>query len=821
MNHIKPGKHYQYALSFAFSLLIIIQSFAQVTVPTGGIPSSGVPATGNIPSGTNSPQGNTSTTNQPTSQQIQDAAKAAENGKAANDTKGVEGDNQSKNNTDTSALLTPEEREKAQLLKRIYGSSIFANKKFDPVPNLNVATAMNYVVGPGDELNVYIYSYSEITYKAVVTKDGFISIPYAGNVPVAGRTIEEVRKILIDRLSRSIAGLIGTDGAPARTKLMVTLGQTRNVKVFVTGEVVNPASYTITSLATAFNVLYQAGGPNEIGTFRDIKVVREGKVVSTLDIYDFLTNGKMDGNIRVQDNDNVIVGTYLKRVEITGQIRRPGIYELKPGEMLSDVIRYAGGFNDKAYRARLKLRRITSSERKIFDVPESSYSSFDVSTGDSINVETVLDRYDNMVTIEGAVMRPGEYSLENSPTLKKLLENSQGLREDAFAGRIQVLRTKSDLSIQSIPLNLIDVMNGSTPDLILTRLDQVIVPSKFDMTEQAYISIEGEVNNAKVAENEGKFPYMSDMTLEDLLVQAGGLKESAYNSQIEVIRRRRDGVPGKANAPIATSHKFNVNRDLSLRGDESHFVLLPYDQVIVRREPSYQVQQSVFVEGEVLVPGKWAIINKNDKISDIIARAGGLTESASPEDATLLRRTVQKPLDSPVSPADVTAAEESVKNGRIADDLPNIKEERVGINLPKILKAPGSFEDLIIQEGDILRIPKRLETVQVTGEVLYPTTVKYSRGMKFPDYISQSGGFTVRSLRKSSYIKYANGSVDRTRRFLAFNVYPKVKPGSEIFVPVRAAPVLTPQQLISQTSGLLSSILSLVGLIFALSALNK
>lgn len=825
MKQIRSFRYYRCAFSVLFSAFISFQTFAQITAPTGGAPASGPTSTG-APAGNTqgTSQGNTpgnANPNQPTNQQIQDAVKNADNGKSTSNDPKASDTNQSKNNTDTTTPLTPQEREKAELLAKIYGSSIFSNKSFDPTPNLQIATPFNYVVGPGDVLNIYIYNFAEVTYKQTVTKDGFISIPHAGNIQVAGRTIEEVRKILIDKLSKTVPGLIGSGGSTAVTKLMVTLGEVRNVKVFVTGEVVNPAAYTVPSLATAFNVLYQAGGPNQIGTFRDVKVVRNGKVVGNLDVYDFLTNGKIDGDIRVQDNDNVIVGTYLKRIEITGQIRRPGIYELKPGEMLSDAIRYAGGFNDKAYRARLKLRRITSSQRKMFDVPESLYSAFELSTGDSINVETVLDRFENIVTLEGAVMRPGEYSLENSPSLLKLIENADGLREDAFVGRIQVLRTRADLSIESIPLNLTDVINHVTPDLILTRLDQVVIPSKFDMAEQAYVSIEGEVNNPKVAENDGKFPFMSNMTLEDLLVQAGGLKESAYSSQVEVIRRRRDGVAGKANAPVATSHKFNINRDLSLKADESHFVLMPYDQVIVRREPNYQEQQAVFVEGEVLVPGKWAIINKDDKISDLIARAGGLTESASPEDATLFRRTVQKSLDTATTADEVVAAETNVKRGVITGDMPNVKEERVGINLPKILSSPGSFEDLIVQEGDILRIPKRLETVQVTGEVLYPTTVKYARGMKFPDYISQSGGFTTKSLRKSSYIKYPNGSVDRTRRFLVFNIYPKVKPGSEIYVPVRAAPALTPQQLITQTSGLLGSILSLVGLVFALTALNK
>jgi protein involved in polysaccharide export with SLBB domain len=522
----------------------------------------------------------------------------------------------------------------------------------------------------------------------------------------------------------------------------------------------------------------------------------------------------------VQDNDNIQVGYYLKRVEVAGLIKRPGLYELLPDEKLSDVINYAGGFDDKAFRGRLKVERITSMERKMYDISEDQYSSFDMNTGDLVTVETVLDRFENVVTIEGAVMRPGDFSLDNSPSLKKLVENAQGLREDAFIGRVNVLRTRQDLTIENIPINYADIVNGTTPDLMLTRLDQVIIPSKFTMAEVAFISVEGEVNNVAIGENGGKFPYTANTTLEDALLKAGGFKESAYTSEVEVVRRKRDGVAGAANAQIAEIHKFNVSRDLSLNSRQSNFLLMPFDQVIVRKSPNYVEQQSVFIEGEVLVPGEYSIVNKNDKISDVIRRAGSLTELANPEGATLLRRSVNRSLNAPTDFATVSAVEAGIKSGTVLGDLPDVKEESIGIQLRSILKSPGSFEDLIIQEGDIIRIPKRLETVQVIGQVLYPTTVKYGKGMAFTDYISQSGGFTTQSLRKSSYIKYPNGNVDRTRRFLFFNVYPKVQPGSEIYVPQRAAPALSTQQTISTATGLLGSIMTLIVTILAFRSIN-
>lgn len=830
MNTFKLAKSCKSIVPYLLCLIITLPALAQTTAPTTAPTST--PAT----SGTT--QGGQTTGNTQGTQQSQ-AAKAAaaqqsnaakttdasstEKGKAAaaNNANGEgDGSDQSKINKTSTTPLTPAEQAKLELREKIYGYSIFADKKFDPIPDLQIATPTNYVVGPGDNLNIYIFNYAEATYKTLVSRDGFISIARLGNIYVAGKTIEEIRKILIDKFSKFTPGLLGENGETARTKLMVTLGEIRNVKVFVTGEVINPGTYEITSLASAFNALYQAGGPNEIGSFRDVRVVRAGKVISHMDIYDYLVNGKIDGDIRVQDNDNVVVGFYKKRVEVTGEMKRPGLYELKPEETLADVIKYAGGFTDSAYRARVKIQRITSKERKIVDVSEDQYEKAEMVTGDVIDVETVLDRVENIVTIEGAVMREGDYSLDNSGTLKKLIEAAQGLREDAFTGRIAVLRTRTDLTIESIQINLADVLNGAVPDLVLARLDQVVIPSKFDMAQSAIVTVEGEVNNPKFGENDGKYAYVANMTLEDVLVKAGGFKESAYTSEVEVIRRKRNSIPGAANAQIAETFKFNVNRDLSIGSTETNFVLLPFDQVIVRKSPNYVEQQSVFVEGEVLVPGSYTIVNKNDKISDVLKRSGGITELAYPEGATLLRRTYVTDVSNPTDFEQEEATQENIKKGKATGSLPSVKEESIGIKLAVILKSPGSFEDLVLQEGDIIRIPKRLETVQVNGEVLYPTTVKYGKGLSFVDYVSHSGGFTTKSLRKSSYIKYPNGSVDRTRKFMFFNIYPKVQPGSEIYVPVRGTVAMTPQQAIQTTTGILTSVMTLIVSVLAFRSLR-
>ncbi len=825
MNRLKLVRMSKFFLPYLLSILISLPAISQIVAPaptqapasTGG-QTQGPVQTGNTTTGNpnNSSQGNTTGNN---SQQGNNP-KQGNNANNADANNNVESNNnpnvdQGKINQNTTGILSAEEQAKQELRNKIYGYSVFADKDLQQIPDFQIATPTNYIVGPGDQLNVYLYNYAEATFELVVNRDGFITIPRVGNVYVTGRTIEEVRKILIDKFSKFTPGLIGTGGETARTKLMVSLGEIRTIKVFVSGEVINPGAYQLTSLSSAFNALYQAGGPNEIGSFRDVRVVRGGKVITHLDIYDFLSNGKIDGDIRLQDNDNVIVGYYLKRVEVTGQVKRPGLFELKTEEKLSDLIKYAGGFADKAYRGRVKIQRITSLERRLIDVPEAQYSDFGMQTGDSINVETVLDRFDNIVTVQGAVLRPGNYALENSPTLKTLIENAQGLREDAFVGRINVLRTRTDLTIENISLNYSNILNNSVPDLILNRLDQVIVPSKFEMAQAAYVSVEGEVNNTKFSENEGQFAYTTNMTLEDALLLAGGLKESAYSTEVEIVRRKRNSIAGAANAQIAEIFKFDVNRDLTLNSNETNFVLFPFDQIVVRKSPNYVEQQTVFLEGEVLVTGPYSIINKNDKISDIIKRAGGLTELAYPEGATLLRRTIVKSLLEPTNFEADIANEKSIKSGTIVGDQQNVKEESIGIKLKNILRNPGSFEDLVVQEGDIIRIPKRLETVQVNGSVLYPTTVKYGKGLNFTDYISQSGGFTVASLRKSSYIKYPNGNIDRTRRFLFFNVYPRVEPGSEIFVPIKLAPSLTPQQAIATTTGVLSSIMTLIFAVLA------
>lgn len=775
------------------------------------------PPGGSIPSGV--PAGATQGTALPTSGDVQNAVKqgtSTQNTNQQTPTKEAKQNKLAPANLDTSANTTPTDTTdiaRQALLNKIFGHKQFSQSAFNPLQNQPIATPISYTVGPGDQLNISIYGNIQQDFPAVaVNRDGYISLPRIGSIYVLGKTIDEITKLLIGRLAPFAPSLLGQGGGAPKSTLRISLAEVRSVQVYVTGEVMKPATYELTSLHSAFNALYLAGGPNEIGTFRNIKVVRDNKEISTIDTYEYFLTGKLQNDVLVQDNDRLVVGYYETRVEVQGNIKKPGLYEMKAGEKLSDLFRFAGGFTDDAYRAQYRVLRFTSRERKILDVTESQAKDFELKTGDLVTVDAVLDRFENMVTIEGAVMRPGEYSLEGNPTLKKLLETVQGLREDAFPGRVQISRTRPDQSIENLSVNLADIINNRIPDLQLARLDMVYVPSVYDMTEQAVVSITGEVNNRAFGENGGKFPYVANMTLEDLIIKADGLKESADLRNVQISRRKRDVDAKFADAQIAEVFTVSLDRNLSIGGKESGIVLWPYDEVIIGRSPSYKEQQYVRIEGDgILREGSYPIVNRNDKISDIVERAGGLTELAFLPGATLVRTTILPE----ASIADTEEAEENIAQSIVSGASVSSKEgtskkEDIGINMTRILRNKGSKEDLIVQAGDVIRIPKRLETVQVGGQVLYPTTVKYNDGMSFLDFISQSGGFTKSSQRRSSWIKYPNGSVDRTRRFLVFNVYPKVQPGSEIVVPQKAGNEVTPLQLLNVGIQISTTLMTLI-----------
>ncbi|MCU0325504.1 MAG: SLBB domain-containing protein [Spirosomaceae bacterium] len=718
--------------------------------------------------------------------------------------------------TDQTAMTTEDSirmaREQADLAneqlialrKRIFGFNFFNTGKFDPNPVVNIATPSNYVLGPNDQLLIDVYGYSQENIKATVSPDGYITLPRVGLVYVSGSSIEQAKERIVSRLSKFYIGLRPYGGNPANTFCNVSLGNIRTIKVTATGEVMYPGTYTLPSLSTAMTLLYYCGGPNEIGTFRKIQVIRQNRVVATLDLYELLMNGTTKSNVLLQDQDVLQIVPYISRVAIQGNTKRSGLFELLPNEKIDKAIYYAGGFNPYAYTHKLKLHRNTARERKIFDIDERAQKEFEVMTGDSIVIERILERYENMVNIEGAVFRPGQYSLDSNPTLTQLIKSAEGLRGEALTGRISILRTLENMSVENLAINLDDVLKGKVNDIALKREDLITIPSMFDLIEPAFIRISGAINNPAAVEGV-ELPFVRNMTIEDVLVKVGGLSESASLSKVEVVRRKRNVDATSANAQISDRFEFTINPDLKIDGRGDKFILFPFDEIFIRRSPNYVEQTFVEINGEVFYPAKYGIQSKDEKISDIIKRAGGLTPQAYIEGATLIRKVSLSEVEIAQRRRTINEIQNStVGNQTVAvDDIDPTRSESIGVDLKKAMSNPGSVDDMILQDGDVIQIPKRLETVRIQGEVLYPTTVKYLNGASFQEYISRAGGFNKRSLKSKAYVLYANGSVDRTRKFLFVNVYPKVEPGSEIIIPQKT--VNTTQQ-IAQAQNLLGTI---------------
>jgi protein involved in polysaccharide export with SLBB domain len=672
------------------------------------------------------------------------------------------------------------------LRPKIFGSELFANSNITFEPNLRMATPKNYIVGPDDELLVDLSGDNEANYRLKVSPEGSIRLQYVGAVFVGGLSIEQVTSKITSAMSRTYPGL-----RTGRTTVSVNLGNIRSIKITLLGEVVKPGSYTLSSLSTVYNALNASGGPNSNGSFRKIQVIRNNKVVSTIDVYGFLLNGMQKGNIRLQDQDIINVPVYQSRVEVAGEVKRPALFEVLGNESLADVIRFAGGFSNQAYTAQVKVLQNTNKERKISDVSAEQFETYGPLNGDKFIVETILDRFANRVSIEGAVFRPGQFELEKGLTLKALINKAEGITEDAFLNRGYISRLNPDNTLALLSFDVDKLLKGTQQDIPLQREDKVTISSIFDLKEEYKLGIQGEVRNP------GTFNYATNMTLEDLIQTAGGFKEGATPNRIEISRRVKNSDLLSKKAITASVFTVNVNQNLQIA--DKGFVLQPFDIVSVRNSEGYQIQKLVKLEGEVLYPGMYTIQNKDERISDLIKRAGGLTASAYADGASLKRVGPEK-----VKATDKNAInneeEESkkflnlkrVQETGVKDTLQSDVEQRliqsdlVGINLVRIMREPNSRIDLIVEDGDIIRIPKELQTVKVTGEVLNPNSIVYSRNKGFKQYVNGAGGFTDNALRHGAYVKYANGSVQAASKFLFFNNFPKVKPGSEILVPKRA-----------------------------------
>jgi protein involved in polysaccharide export with SLBB domain len=708
--------------------------------------------------------------------------------------------------------LTPEQRADVQLRRQIYGADLFSNRNITFEPNLRLATPPDYQIGPDDEILIDIYGNSETNHQLIVSPEGTINIPYVGVVKVGGMTMEQASARI-----RSQMATIYTAIRNGQTKVSVSLGNIRTIKVIITGEVVTPGTYSVSSLSTVMNALYVSGGPTSNGSLRDIKLIRGGKEIATIDVYEFLETGAFKTNVRLRDQDVIRVPTYLKRVEVGGQVKRPKLFELRNAETFDDLLRYAGGFTNSAYRERVQVIKNTSIQHSLFDLTADQFATYEPAAGDKFEVTTILSRYENRVSISGAVFRPGDYQLEPGMTVKQLVRKADGLREDAFVNRASILRLKDNLQPELIPIDIGQILAGNAEDIVLKREDQIVISSIFDLKEYYTVDIDGEVQRP------GRFNYSEGMTLQDLIILAGNLKEGATSRRIEISRRVRNSNALSKSAQIANVTRINISKDL--KTSDSTFVLQPFDIVSVRPSPGYQVQRSVRVEGEVLYPGNYVLIKKNETISDLIARAGGFTGEAYTEGASLKRPGPVKRVDS-LRMLSFTEQQRRLDrvSGRYAGALSPYATERlsdttdlrdidgsiapnisIGINLPEIMKSPGGKNDIFLEDGDILSIPKQLQTVAVSGEVLSPRAVVFVKNYGFRDYISGAGGFGDRAKRKAAYIQYANGSVKGTRRFLFFTNYPAVKPGAEIFIPLKEEKKsLSAGEIVGLTSGLAS-----------------
>ena len=684
--------------------------------------------------------------------------------------------------------ISPEEQRKRNLpendLKEtVFGREIFSNKNLSFEPDLNIPTPKNYILSARDELLINVWGDSELNLKLKVSPEGTILIPNLGPVSVSGLTIETAENRIRQELGRIMSTLSGnTDGA--NTFVSVSLSQIRSIKVNIVGEVVAPGTYTLPSFATLFNALYAAGGVNEIGSLRGIKVYRNSKEVAKLDVYDYLLNGKYNTNIRLEENDMVIVSPYDQLAVVRGKVKRNRIFEMKKGETLQQLLNMAGGFTGDAYKKDVRIKRKADSRYQIATVTEDKYPTFAMMDGDSLLVDSVIPFYENRLTVTGAVWRPGEYELNGAVhTVKGLINQAAGLKGDEFTGRAQITRLNPDFTTTVIALDIRGILNGTSPDIELKPEDILNIPSLFDLREPYTIKVSGAVNYVDTV-----LPYRNNLTVEDAIMMAGGLKESAATVNVEVARRIKDTKTYENSNRTAEVFNFELNDNLGLisvdgKNSNSVFTLEPFDEVYVRFSPGYQEQQVVKVDGEITFSGDYVLAEKNSRLSNIIAKAGGITPDAYVKGASLKRQLTEDEMRRLETLLQLSSNKQS--RDSVALSLKNIKNYSVGIDLEKALANPGSAHDVVLRDGDELYIPQLQSTVKINGAVTYPNSVTYTEGMSVGNCLSQAGGYNDIA-RKYPIVIYMNGKVATTKKcFIFFKRYPKVEPGCEIVVPTK------------------------------------
>lgn len=659
----------------------------------------------------------------------------------------------------------------------VFGRNIFNNQMLTFQPNMNMATPSNYSLGAGDEVVIDVWGASQQTFTETISPDGVIVIEGVGPCQIGGMSVNEATAYLRSRLGKFYSDC----------NIQLSLGSTRSIQVQVMGEVNVPGTYTLSSLSSAFNALYAAGGVSDIGTLRDIKVYRDGRQLASIDVYDLLLNGKSKGNVILADNDIIVVGPYDALVEIRGKVKRPMFYEMKKNESLSTLLGYSGGFTGDAYKKNMRVTRKNGSEYSIHTVGEFDWNSFTMDDGDSVYVDSVVARYSNMVEIRGAVFHAGMFQMDGSiNTVRELVRAAEGLREDAFTARAVMHRQKDDLSLEVLPVDIKGVMDGTVADIPLRKNDVLFIPSKTDMDGDRTLNISGEVNYP------GLYVYADNTSLEDLVLQAGGLTEAASTVKVDVYRRINDADALEDNNELTETYTFALKDGFVIDG-EPGFILQPFDQVVVRRSPTYTEQKNVSVTGAVNFSGYYAMTNKNYRLTDLVKAAGGLSSLAYGKGARLERRMTEderKQQEASLRAAQISLYEEAMQNEgknydlQRADSLLQMKLDvgttfPVAINLEAALKNPGSIDDLQLREGDRLVVPQYSSTVKISGNVMHPISMNYKKGESLKYYIKHAGGYGDNARKSRVYAIYMNGAVE----LISHSSSKAVQPGCTIVVP--------------------------------------
>lgn len=651
--------------------------------------------------------------------------------------------------------------------RQIYGHKVFNSRALTFEPSDNLATPQNYRLGPGDEVIIDIWGTSEDHLRQTISPEGSIMISQVGPVYLNGMTIADANRHVKGIFAKKYAGV--TD---AETDVQVTLGQVRTIQVDIMGEVATPGTFRLSPFSSVFHALYRAGGINSIGSLRNIQVLRNGKKIAGVDIYDYLFDGKTAGNIRLQEGDVIIVPPYEQLVNIDGNVKRPMYYEIKPGETIQTVIDYAGGFTGDAYSGMVRLARQSATENELYNIDREEFASYRLKDGDILTVGTILDRYANRVELKGAVYRPGMFAINKElSTVGQLIKKADGLTDDAYADRVLLYREGPELQLEVLSLDLKAILNGTAPDVKLKRNDLLVISSIKEIQDRGQLSIQGHVARP------GTYPFADNTTLEDLILQAGGLLDGASTARVDISRRIVNPSSTTPTEQLSENYSISVVGGLA-QGEGQNFIMKPYDVVIIRRSPGYVPQEMVNIGGEVLFAGNYALEKRNERLSSIISRAGGLIEGAYTKGAYLTRKLTdeeykmrQETLRLAMSNQDGHGDSISLSKIQVSDRY------SVGIDLEKAIAYPGSTYDVIVQPGDVLFIPEQQSTVKIAGDVMFPNTVVFVPGKKLSYYIDQAGGYGQRAKKDKAFIVYMNGSVAKAKRNTP------IEPGCQIIIP--------------------------------------